>query len=445
VANPATGVVSGAAPSLKGYTPIAPVRICDTRAVAGAPTPVLSNQCDAGGAKTLGPGGMIPVTVAGSNGVPTTATAVVLNVTATDTTAVSYLTVWPEEATQPVASNMNWGAGQTVPNLVEVALGPSGVVKVYNNLGSADVVVDLEGYVDATATGLYAPLSPPVRVCDTRVAGQGVAANQCQGAGGVAGTLTNSTPKVIAVGAGVPLGATAVILNVTVTNPSAGGFLTVWPDGSSMPLASNLNWVAGQTVPNRVIVGVAGGKVDIALGSTGTADVIVDVNGFFSTTTTSAAATGGYVAIPPVRVCDSRPVGPGVNPNECNNPDNGGGALGPGGEFTITQNPSLGIIGQVFNVTVTNTTGDSFLTVFPDPTPNAPLSIPPLVSDLNYKSDRTVANMVVVGEGPASAITFYNNLGTTDFIVDLAGYYTASATAATASLPSFKIVRGKGR
>src|ERR1700716_2353016 len=85
------------------YHPLQPARILDTR--SGAP---------------LGAGGLRPVQVTGQGGVPTTGVAaVVMNLTVTSTTAPSYLTVFPAGGTQPLASNINWVPGQTVPNLVE--------------------------------------------------------------------------------------------------------------------------------------------------------------------------------------------------------------------------------------------------------------------------------------------------------------------------------------
>ena len=68
----------------------------------------------------------------------------------------------------------------------------------------------------------------------------------------------------------------AVILNVTVTQPTARGFLTVWPDGQGRPPVSNLNFSAGETIPNLVVVKVgSGGRVDFYNGSAGTVQVIV--------------------------------------------------------------------------------------------------------------------------------------------------------------------------
>lgn len=81
---------------------------------------------------------------------------------------------------------------------------------------------------------------------------------------------------------GVPAtGVGAVALNVTATNPTRSSFLTVWPSGAGRPTASNLNFVAGQTMPNMVIAKVrTGGQVSID-NNTGNVDVVVDVLGWF--------------------------------------------------------------------------------------------------------------------------------------------------------------------
>ena len=112
------------------YTALTPARVMDTRSSGGP----------------LGPETKRNLTVAGgSTGVPANATAVVMNVTATDTNAPGFLSIYPS-AGVPVASNLNWAAGQTVPNLVEVQVGAGGAVTFYNSAGSTDVVADLEGY-----------------------------------------------------------------------------------------------------------------------------------------------------------------------------------------------------------------------------------------------------------------------------------------------------------
>ena len=70
--------------------------------------------------------------IAGRGSVPANATAVIANVTAVDPTAWGFLSVWPAGAAQPVASNLNFLAGQTVPNLVMMKLGAGGAISIAN-------------------------------------------------------------------------------------------------------------------------------------------------------------------------------------------------------------------------------------------------------------------------------------------------------------------------
>ena len=73
-------------------------------------------------------------------------TAVVLNVTVTGSTAPSYLTVWPDGSAQPLASDLNWVSGETVPNMVVVKLGSNGNIDLFNGVGSVNVVIDIVGW-----------------------------------------------------------------------------------------------------------------------------------------------------------------------------------------------------------------------------------------------------------------------------------------------------------
>jgi Fibronectin type III domain. len=110
----------------------------------------------------------------------------------------------------------------------------------------------------------------PYRVLDTRI---GVGAPKAKLGAGQALTLT--VP-------GLPAGASAVALNVTVTNPSAAGNLTVYPGGRSLPLASNLNYLAGQTIPNMVLVPLGPNHTVTFYNSAGTVNVIADVLGYYN-------------------------------------------------------------------------------------------------------------------------------------------------------------------
>jgi hypothetical protein len=233
---------------------------------------------------TLGPGATLVVQVTGAGAVPATSVAaVVLNVTATKPTKPtkpSFLTVWPTGGARPTASNLNFTAGQTVPNRVMVPVGTGGMVNIFNPAGSVDVVVDVGGYFtdssNSSATGAQFTPTTPARIADTR-SGSGF-----PNAGMTLGSGATLTVQVSGAG-GVPIiGVAAAVLNVTVTNTTKSSFLTVWPTGANRPTASDLNWVAGQTVPNLVVVKVGSdGAVQIFNGA-GSVDVVVDVSGWYS-------------------------------------------------------------------------------------------------------------------------------------------------------------------
>ena len=78
----------------------------------------------------------------------------------------------------------------------------------------------------------------------------------------------------------IPANADAVDLNLTVTSPAGGGWLTVYPCGSPQPNSSNLNFAAGQTIPNQAWVRLPPSPdnlVGVFNGSSGTTQVVLDV------------------------------------------------------------------------------------------------------------------------------------------------------------------------
>ena len=126
-----------AAPTTTGarFSPLSPSRILDTRAGNGAP------------AAPLGPGAVLDLQVTGRGGVPASGvSAVVLNVTVTQPSEGSVLTAFPIGQPVPLASNLNFNAGQTVPNLVVVKVGTGGRVGLYNAFGTVHVVADVAGW-----------------------------------------------------------------------------------------------------------------------------------------------------------------------------------------------------------------------------------------------------------------------------------------------------------
>ena len=405
-AGSATVMVTLAVPVFPGqYQPLPPVRILDTRnGLGGFTSPV-------------GAGQSISVQIAGAGGVPKMTdpnppSAVVLNVTVADATASSYLTVYPTGVTRPLASSLNFVAGQAVPNLVEVALGSDGKVAVYNFAGTVDVIFDVAGWVStqgktptpATA-GLYRPLVPG-RLMDTR-----------SSLGGSPTLTAGQTVNLQVTGKqNVPAtGVSAVVLNVTATGPTVSGYLTVFPSGGAQPLASNVNFVPGQTVPNRVVVKVgATGQVSI-FNFAGRTDAVVDVGGWFTDGSDPAATGGKFTGLTPARILDTR-IGQGapaaVGANGLVSVLVAGQGLVPA--MTATVPPKA----VVLNVTVTNTTAASFLTVYP-----SDATARPTASDLNWTAGLTVPNLVVVKVGADGKIDIYNLAGSTDVIADVVGWY----------------------
>ena len=215
--------------------------------------------------------------IRGAGGVPWTGvSAVVLNVTAADATASSYLTVFADNTPQPTASNLNFSPGQVVPNRVIVPIGGDGMVDIHNLAGSTDMVVDVSGWFtdgsDPAATGArFTPLAP-TRIADTR------------SGSGLGTTLGTGATRSLAVTSltGLPTGTVAVAANVTAADTSKPAYLTVYPSDASRPTASDLNWAPGQLVPNLAIatLGADGGLS--VFNMAGSVDVIVDVFGYWS-------------------------------------------------------------------------------------------------------------------------------------------------------------------
>jgi len=116
--------------------------------LAQTPARVLDTRNGTGGYSTpVGPGGTISLQVTGAAGVPASGvTAVVLNVTTVDPTAGGYVSVYPDGQPRPVASNLDFAAGQTIANLVQVAVRADGKADFYNLAGSVNLVADLYGY-----------------------------------------------------------------------------------------------------------------------------------------------------------------------------------------------------------------------------------------------------------------------------------------------------------
>ncbi|MFN8022844.1 MAG: hypothetical protein U0Q03_15060 [Acidimicrobiales bacterium] len=370
------------------YTPLTPQRILDTRDGTGR----------SGSVRPVSGGETIDVTVTGLAGVPATGVqAVVMNVTAVSPTNAGYVTVYPSGGIRPLISSLNTRPGVTVANLVTMPVGANGAVSAYVSSGRVDLLFDIAGFY-STQEGVdgmrFHPLSP-FRIMDTR-----------QGAGGpvtgiAAGT---SVTQRVAGTAGVPTsGAAAVALNVTVTEPSSASFVTVWPSDVPRPVVSNLNFRAGDTIANQVIVRLsASGTFDV-FNLAGAAHVIVDVVGYYDDV--EQADSGRFVPFSPFRAIDTREDSPYPAP----------GDLWPGDVLYWGFDDEI-LSAYVLNVTVTDTRGSGYITAYPYTDER---SAPPLASTLNYTPGATVPNHAIVRTGPY--LGFANEVGYAQLVVDVFG------------------------
>ena len=410
------------------YSPLAPVRICDTRGGNPSGLSPPASQCNG---STIAAGGALSVNVAGNFGVPANAAAVVLNVTVVGPAGPGFITAYPTGASRPTASNINYVANKTVPNLVEVGIGNGGDVSFYSS-NASDLIVDVEGYTSPTASGgsgsgLYTGLATPSRICDTRAANPSnlntAPNNQCNGLADQGDTLPAGTTRNVEVAGGggaVPAGATAAVLNVTAVNPAASGYFTVFPQDAARPTASNVNYVSGQVASNRVIVPLSSSgdsPGDISVYSSASADLIVDVSGYYS----ASGGTGSQFSAEgaPIRICDTRSGNPSnlVAPDtQCN-----GAPLTVGATKTIAVKTLAGVPSSatavVINLTGVTPTNPTFLTVFPGPAL-------PSSSDLNPGAGQVMANMVVATVNANGTISIYNHTGSINAVADVMGWYS---------------------
>jgi hypothetical protein len=248
-------VPEGSSGALALY-PLPPCRIADTRNSAGA---LGGPSLGANGSRTF------PILTSVCD-VPSAAQAYSLNFTAVPSGSLGYLTAWPTGQPQPYVSSLNDPNGTITANAVILPAGTSGSENVFTT-DETDLVIDTNGYFAPPGSGgLSLYTIQPCRVLDTR---------QSPGT-----PITNLTVNVLATSCGVPSSAQAYVFNATVVPVGPLGFLTLWPDGQSQPLASTLNASDGAITSNMAIVPTSNGSID-AFASQAT-HLILDISGYFA-------------------------------------------------------------------------------------------------------------------------------------------------------------------
>jgi hypothetical protein len=394
VGTPSPGYLPGAYTVIAGpparaatsFTAVRPARILDTRSGLGANKAKVAAH------------GTVTLTVAGKGGVPAkNVTAVALDVTAISPAAGGSLIGYPAGTARPGTTSLTFGKGQTVTTLVIVPLS-SGKVSLYNaSSGTLDAIADVAGYYTTGTAGATLTTAGPARILDTR---SGLGANKAKVAAHGTVTLT------VAGKGGVPAtGVKAIALNVAAISPGAGGSLTIFQNGISLPLATGLSFSAKNTIYGLAVVPVgSGGKINIYNASGGSLDLTADVVGYYASGGTS------FLPVGPQRVLDTR-TGLGGS----------GQTVLPGAAAVVANianiiPTALSPSSEVLDVTVTGEQHAGTLTVFADGT-----SLPP--ATLSYAAGQTVTSLVIVPDVNGNVDFCNGSPGTVQVVADLIGYY----------------------
>jgi hypothetical protein len=417
------------------FVPITPCRLFDTRAADPVGPRAIS----------IGPGDTHVQLVVGTNGrcsLPTGISAVAMNVTTINGTSASFLTVWPSDASRPLASSLNWLPGSPPsPNKVDVKLSAAGSVSFFNDVGSVDVLADVVGYyVDHSHDGRYplrsavAPLLPTtgsVTVSGTELIPR-FSDTVRETQGGCAYITSFIVSLEMEASLPLPAGARLTRIDAVVKD-------------SSEPLDLEFDLVR-RSVPGFVVLATG-----FSSGSTGTktiisapiANEVVDHDEYFYAYVRPGPTVQGtdhqvcgfeiFYDIPAIAPAPSRDHNVFHSVNPCRLFDTRqestiGARAVPltAGEEVVE--PVTGAHGNCdvpsdaaavsLNVTTLNGTAASFLTIWPADVPR------PLASSLNWDAGSPpTPNKVDVKLSADGMLKFYDNVGTVDVLADVVGYY----------------------
>jgi hypothetical protein len=348
-----------------GYTPLTATRILDTR------------DTDAGMIAGTEFRVVVPAAL-----VPADVSALVLNLTVTDAQRSGYITIYPCGFPRPLAAAINFTAGETKANLVDAMFRSDGPLCLWSNVDT-DAVVDLQGFHSPSGNGRLVPRTA-VRLVDTRPDDA---------------LVDHQVLQIPVIGDGrAAAGTTTATLNVAVDDPQRAGFLTVYPCGTDRPLASNLNFVRGQTVSNEVMV-QPGTDGMVCVYTTAATHLVVDLDATYET-----SGVAHFTALMPGRLADTR-----LTTKVLAGEHVEWTVVGDGGAPAGTNAVSV-------NIAVSEPEGAGFLPVYPC---KADM---PLASNLNFADGQTISNHVTATIGANGKICVFTSRAT-NIVIDIEGIY----------------------
>ncbi len=352
--------------------------------------------------------------------IPSSASAVAINVTTVFPARPGVVTVWPCATSRQETSNLNNMGNDIVANNVIASVDSSGEICLWSNVGT-DIIVDINGWFDGTGqvqnpAGFVAV--SPERIVDTR-RGFGAPQQRVSPASplqidiaSVVAKLPDGTPVA------VPDDIESVVLNITSVNATGNGYFTVWPCALQRQETSSLNFTPGRVVANGIVSAVdENGKICVYAHAP--SDLVIDVQGWFG------ASSSVFRSLDPTRIVDTR-IGLGANQS----------VVQPAAPLTIpmwgrqvvTQRETVSVpttaTAVVLNVVAVDTHAPGFVTVWPCNGSR------PTASNLNYVQNQIVANGIVAPIGSSGNICLYTH-GAADIVVDIAGWMSSGYNATT--------------
>ncbi len=352
------------------YNAVSPVRVLDTRSGLG------------GYRGRLAAGGTLRLRLFGVGGVPSSAGGVAMNLAAIQPLGGGFITAFPCGQARPLASSLNVRPGETRANHSVTALDATGSVCIYTSI-TTYLLADLAGWYGATGYS-FRP-SSPVRVLDSRRMGA-------------------RTSFVVPLAGRVSRDAGAATVNLTVVGPGGNGYVTAYPCGQAAPVASNVNFFAGETIANLATVRLGAGQ-SICVRSSVATYLVVDLSGAYG------ASGGSLSASVPDRFMDTRNAAGGWI-----------GALAAKQRVTLAVGGANGLPNTattaVLNVTITGAAAPGWLVAYPCDIPM------PTASNLNFRTGDTVPNQVVV-RLDASGRVCVSASARVYVVVDVSGWFSA--------------------
>ncbi|MFD9737590.1 ricin-type beta-trefoil lectin domain protein [Umezawaea sp. NPDC059074] len=257
-----------------------PIRVLDTRGYGGSPrkTP-------------LGSGEVYQVKARGANGIPDNASAVVVNLTGSESTTGTGFGLYAQDNS---GTSLNVGRNERRSNLAIVAIGEDGNFRLRNGIGQAQAMLDIVGWFAPGEGARYVPLAEATRIADTATGTGGRTTPLGQG---------ETTTFQVTGTAGIPSNATAAVLMPAARDDLLGTELSVSPAEIGTSPATNLATKQRERLSTTAFTPLgASGRVAVR-NERGSTNVALDAEGYFiggqqvgAGTCASPVGEAGYTA-----------------------------------------------------------------------------------------------------------------------------------------------------